>query len=76
MSSVEVKKRPNEPIGSLLRRFKDRLKRARAIEQVKKSRFREKPLTKREEKVRALRKVGVRRKEDYLRRIGKLEERQ
>lgn len=72
--SVEVKRKPKESAESLLRRFRERLRRSRVLIQAKKSQYYEKPLTKRKEKETALRKEKIRERREYLRRIGKLEE--
>jgi small subunit ribosomal protein S21 len=71
---VEVKRKPGESFESLFRRFKERLQKARVLEQAKKTFFREKALSERKKREAALRREEARKRREYLRRIGKLEE--
>ena len=74
MASIEVKRRPNESVEGLLRRFRRRLQKSRILLRAKESRFHKKPKTKRECKVSALARKSSREKREYLKKIGKLKE--
>lgn len=74
MSTIEVKKKSNESVESLLRRFKRRLQRSRILVRVKEDRFFKKDITKRSQKVSALARNSKRREMEYLKKIGKLKE--
>ncbi|MBU4331637.1 30S ribosomal protein S21 [Patescibacteria group bacterium] len=71
---VEIKRKSGESIESLLRRFTRRLQQSKVLIQAKDSRYYKKPKTKRAQKEDAIRRMGIRSKKDYLRRIGKLTE--
>lgn len=66
---VEVKRKPNESVGSLLRRFNRFVQQSGVLLRAKKSRFREKKVTERREKNSAIMGVhlaGLRRKLEKL----------
>ena len=66
---VEVKRKPNESIGSLMRRFNRFVQQSGVLLKAKKSRFREKKVTDRREKNAAIMGVhlaGLRRKLEKL----------
>lgn len=67
---IEVKRKPNEPISSMLRRFVEILKKEKKIERTKELRFRKKPKSKTIIKKEALRRKVNREKKEYLRKIG------
>ncbi|HPI67562.1 MAG TPA: 30S ribosomal protein S21 [bacterium] len=69
---VEVKRKPNESTFSLLRRFQDRIKKSRVVVLAKKGAHYEKKKNTRQVKKDALRRLEVRRKKEYLEKIGKL----
>jgi ribosomal protein S21 len=70
--AVEVKRKNNENTYSLLRRFQDKVKKGRVLTLSKKNSFYQKEKTKRQRKKDALRRSDVRKKRDYLIKIGKL----
>ena len=71
---VEVKRKPNESTYSLLRRFQDRVKKGRSVVLAKKNKHFEKPKTKHQTKKDALRRIELRKKRDFLIKIGKITE--
>jgi len=71
---LEVKRKPGETFESLLRRFTKKTIQSGKILQVKKIRFHQKPKPDLARKESALMKEEFRKKRDYLRRIGKLDE--
>jgi len=72
--AVEVKRKQNESVEGLLRRFSQRVLQSRVIFRAKAARYRTKPKTKRQIKESALRRKGLREKRDYLQKIGQLPE--
>ncbi|MFC1687068.1 30S ribosomal protein S21 [Patescibacteria group bacterium] len=71
---VEVKKKESESLEGLLRRFSKRVQQSGVLIRAKKGRFHEKGKTKREMRLEASRRVLVRDKKEYLRKIGKLDD--
>ena len=66
---VEVKRKPNESVGSLMRRFNRFVQQSGVLLKAKKSRFREKKVTERREKNAAImgtHLAGLRRKLEKL----------
>ncbi|HBH46120.1 MAG: hypothetical protein A2445_02265 [Candidatus Jacksonbacteria bacterium RIFOXYC2_FULL_44_29] len=72
---LAVIREEGETIDHLLRRYNDKLRRVHFVEQVKGRGFFSKRETKRERKLSALYKLRRHEKMDYLKRIGKVEER-
>ena len=70
--AVEVKRKQNESVESLLRRFSKRVMQSRVIINAKNARYRAKPKTKRQIKESALRRKYIRAKREYLQKIGQL----
>lgn len=64
-----------ETIDHLVRRYTDKLKRTRFFDRVKKGAFHRRKVNKRQKKLSALYKNKKREQMDYLKRIGKIEER-
>ncbi len=71
---LEVKKKDNESFEALMRRFSKKLLQSGRILQAKKIRYHQKPLNKRAQKLKALRRDEIKKKREYLRKIGKLDE--
>ena len=71
---LEVKRKDNESFESLMRRFSKKLLQSGRIIQAKKIQYHTKPLNKRAQKLKALRKSEINQKREYLRKIGKLDE--
>jgi len=71
---IEVKRKDNESIGSLLRRFYKKVQQSGLLLQVRNSMFVEKGKSKTERRKSALRRIRVRSEKDKLRKLGKLEE--
>ena len=67
----EVKRKKGETFESLLRRFSKRMIQSGKILQAKKIRFIEKSTNKNLSKKLALRRLKIKSKKDYLRKIGK-----
>lgn len=67
----EVKRKKGETFESLLRRFNKRMIQSGKILQAKKIRFIEKPANKNLNKRLALRRLKIKSKKDYLKKIGK-----
>jgi ribosomal protein S21 len=68
---LEVKRKKGESFESLYRRFQKRLFLSGKMLEVKKSRFKRAPLTKREKRESALRRKKISDKISYLKRLGK-----
>lgn len=73
---VEVRKKERESIESLLRRFKRRLKQSRVLIKVRRKMYYEPPKSKRQIREEARRRKESREKRDYLRKLGKIEEKE
>jgi len=72
--AVDVKKKKGERFDTLLRRFNKRVIESGKVFQARKIRFRDRPESKRKQKDRALRKMAVAEKQDWLRKTGQLVE--
>jgi ribosomal protein S21 len=71
---IEVKRKDNESVESMLRRFSKRVQQSGLILQTKKRRFFESDKTKREQRVDALRRMTIRNRKEFLRKTGLIEE--
>ncbi len=71
---VEVKRKPNESMGSLLRRFSRFVQQSRVLVRKKSLKTRAKPLTERQEKNRAIMGVHLRKLREQLQKQGKYTE--
>ncbi|MFZ6036399.1 MAG: 30S ribosomal protein S21 [Patescibacteria group bacterium] len=71
---VEVKKRDGESVESLLRRFTKRVQSSGVLLRAKKGRYYSPKKSKLQEKEAAARRLLIKDKKEYLRKIGKLEE--
>jgi ribosomal protein S21 len=72
---IEVKREESETIEHLVRRYSDKLKRIKFIDKVKKGSFYQRPINKHQKKVSALYRQKKRKKLEYLKKIGKFEDR-
>lgn len=72
--AVEVKRKEKEPVGSLLRRFTRRVQQSGVLLNARKSRFYQKPKTKRQEKQSALRREQLRAQRKDMMKMGLIEE--
>ena len=72
---LEVKREEGETIDHLLRRYNDKLRRVNFFDRVKSGGFFSRKLNKRQVKLSALYKNKKREKMEYLKRVGKIEER-
>ena len=70
--AVEVKRKQNESMEGLLRRFSQRVLQSRVIFRAKATKYHLKPKTKRQIKENALRRKYIRTKREYLQKIGQL----
>ncbi len=70
---VEVKKREKESVQSLLRRFSRRIQQSGVLIRTRRNRFYVAPLTKRQKKLGALRRLENRKEREKLYKLGKLE---
>lgn len=70
--AVEVKRKQNESVEGLLRRFSQRVLQSRVIFRAKETQYYTKPKTKRQIKQNALRRQYIRNKREYLQKIGQL----
>ena len=68
---LEVKKNPNEPISSLLRRFKNKVRQANILTMAKSKRHKQREISRALKKKSALKKIEAARKKEYARRWGK-----
>ena len=71
---IEVKRKDNESIGSLLRRFSKRIQQSGLLLQARSSRFRDKSPSRTERRKNALRKNEIVAEKEYQRKLGKLED--
>jgi small subunit ribosomal protein S21 len=72
---LEVKKKEHESVDSLLRRFHRKVQQSGLLIEAKKIRFYERPKNRRRRRDDAIRRTGIRKERDVLRKLGKLEER-
>ena len=72
--AVEVKRKQNESVEGLIRRFSQRVLQSRVVFQAKARQYRAKSKTKRQTKDDALRRKFIREKRDYLQKIGQIPE--
>jgi len=72
--AVEVRRKEKEPVGSLLRRFTRRVQQSGVLVNARKSRFYQKPKTKRQEKQSALRREQLRGQRREMMKMGLIEE--
>ena len=70
--AVEVKRKNNESVETLLRRFSKRVLQSGVIDQAKKGRFFERTKSKRRIKEEAVRRQFLNERREYLRKIGQL----
>jgi ribosomal protein S21 len=70
--AVEVKRKQNESVEGLLRRFQQRVLQSRVIFRAKATQYHTKPKTKRQIKENALRRKYIRQRREYLQKIGQL----
>lgn len=71
---ITIKKRDNESNERLIRRFTRRIQTSGLLLRIKKRQYFEKAKNRNQSKKDALRRIYLRSKEDYLRKIGELEE--
>jgi ribosomal protein S21 len=71
---ADFKRKPGESFESFLRKFKKGLKNSKRLEKARSKQHLETKKTKRLAKKRALTSLDLRKKNEYLRRIGKLPE--
>lgn len=69
---VTIRKKEKETFLGLLRRFTKKIKESGILEKVKERRFRERPLSKKKKKVRALHRLEYRKKMARLKKLGKI----
>ncbi len=71
---ADFKRKPGESFESFLRKFKRGLKNSKRLEKARAKQHREVKVTKRLQKKQALIGLDLQKKNEYLRRIGKLPE--
>lgn len=71
---IEVKRKENESVGSLLRRFSKKVQQSGLLIQARNSRFKEKSKSRTERRKSALRRNQLVVEKERLRKLGKLEE--
>lgn len=71
---ADLKRKPGESFESFLRKFKKALKNSKRLEKARSKKYLEPKKTKRQQKKYALTSMEMRKKKEYLRKIGKLEE--
>jgi ribosomal protein S21 len=71
---IEVKKKDNESVGSLLRRFSRKVQQSGLLLQARSSRFQEKEKSRTERRKSALRRNVIVAQKEKDRKLGKLEE--
>lgn len=73
MGSVEVKKRENESVGSLLRRFTRKIQRSKILIEARGRQYRERPKSEFKKRKEALRRIAWQHDMERLRKLGKIE---
>ncbi len=71
---IEVKRKDNESIGSLLRRFSKKVQQSGLLLQARSARFKTKDKSRTERRKSALRRNEIVSEKEKLRKLGKLEE--
>ncbi len=71
---ADFKRKPGESFESFLRKFKRGLKNSKRLEKARSKQHLEQKTTKRLQKKKALTGLALRKKNEYLRKIGKLPE--
>lgn len=71
---ADLKRKPGESFEGFLRKFKKALKNSKRLEKARSKKYLAPKKTKRQQKNYALTSLDMRKKKEYLRRIGKLEE--
>lgn len=71
---IEVKRKDNESVGSLLRRFSKKIQQSGLLLQARSSRFQEKEKSRTERRKSALRRNEIVAQKERDRKLGKLEE--
>ena len=71
---IKVDRKENEPVESLIRRFKKKVLQNGVVLEARKRRFFESPKSKKQIREEAKRRNKIREKKEHLRRIGKLEQ--
>lgn len=71
--AIVMKKKKNESIASLLRRFTRRVQQSRVLMEVRKRRFRKPEQTEREKKISALHRAAKKKEIEKLKKLGKYE---
>jgi ribosomal protein S21 len=71
---LEVRKKDNESVGSLLRRFSKKVQQSGLLLQARNSRFREKIKSRTERRKSALKRNKIVAEKERLRKLGKLED--
>jgi len=69
---IEVKKNPNENNASVLRRFSRKIQESNIIQKVKGHRYNERKESKLKVKKSALKRMGKRKENEKLRKLGKI----
>jgi len=69
---IEVRKNPNENNASVLRRFSRRIQESNIIQKVKGNRYNERKESKLKVKKSALKRMGKRKENEKLRKLGKI----
>jgi ribosomal protein S21 len=72
--AVDIKRKPNESVESLVRRFSQRMMQSRVLQLARSKKFHTKKATKRQVKNSAKVRSFNRARRDYLQKIGKLPE--
>jgi ribosomal protein S21 len=70
---VEVRRRPSETTGAMLRRFTRRVQQSGILLRARRERFYKSKLTKRQKRERALRRIALLKERTRLEKLGKLE---
>ena len=71
--AIEVRKRERESVQSLLRRFSRRVQQSGILIRTRRGRFYIPPLTKRQKRLSALRRLEIKKEREKLYKLGKLE---
>ena len=73
MSSVEVKRRENESVGSLLRRFTRKIQRSKILIGIRSKQYRLRPKSDYKKRREALRRIAWQKGMERMRKLGQIE---
>jgi ribosomal protein S21 len=70
---IEIKKNENESTINLIRRFTKKVQGSGILKRVRQRQFRKRPKSELQKKEEAIKKTKIKKRMDYLRKLGKIE---